>query len=735
MPHDNDAQFVYQDQSGIASEIFRDGCRFVALNRELIKVAGGHVFSAIAFSPQDSRLFQTYKGERVNLTVVSGYEKNWNPMISVLSGHEEEVNFVTFSADSTKVASASKDKTVRLWDGKSGGDIAVLRGHSKMVNSVTFSQDGMRLASASYDKTVRLWDCQTGGEIAVLRGHWDSVNSVVFSPDGTILASASYDKTVRLWDGGMGAEIAVLGGHTDLVGIVTFSLNGSHLASASEDGTVRLWDGQRGTEITVFEGHEKRVNSVVFSANGTRLASASDDGTVRLWDTKTVAKITVLRGHSGEVSSVVFAPDGTRLASASYDKTVRLWDVKKGATIAVLEGHSGLVNLVMFSPRGTRLASASHDHTVRLWDGRTGAEVAVLRGHSNQVKSVAFSLDGTRLASSSSDRTVKMWNGETNAESGSEQILFPRSHFRDYFEISAVSPDGTRRVSSGYEGVQLEDCKTGVKIADLGRAVHSVVFSPDSTKLACLMDQEYEQRSNHLRIRDELPVRIYDAKTGAQIRPLSGYRHRGTHFNQVNLVVFSPDGMKVASVFNDTVQLWVVSTGEEIFVCPMSMGLTSIVFSPDGTKLALAFECGTVELWDGHANSKIAGFPASVLAFAMNDSTLTLISADKIYQVNYVTGDTLSIPVGMFIETIAEGVRVPDGSNLWIFRADRKHPTLSGLLVVTVDSNGVCHFFPLCWFPPSFTLARFTIISLSRIAVMSKDEHFLLLEIDFSSLV
>ncbi len=223
--------------AGITREILHDGCRFIALNIELVKAAAGHVFSAFAFVPQDTRLFQTYRGmEGLNFGVVSGYERKWNPTISVMKGHEKDVNSVTFSGDDTRLASASDDRTVRLWDSQTGGEIAVLRGHSSGVKSVVFSPDGTTLASGSDDGTVRLWDGQTGAEIAVLRGHSGGVKSVVFSPDRTRLASASDDGTARLWDVQTGSEIAVLRGYLDTVNSVVFS------ADAVYDWAMRTWE-------------------------------------------------------------------------------------------------------------------------------------------------------------------------------------------------------------------------------------------------------------------------------------------------------------------------------------------------------------------------------------------------------------------------------------------------------------------------------------------------------------
>src|SRR5204862_29931 len=107
--------------------------------------------------------------------------------------------------------------------------------HTHWVLCVAYSPNGKRLASASQDGTVKVWDVETRRELRTYTGHTEMVRAVAFSPDGKLIASAGGDKDIRLWEADTGKDIRPLKGHTEFVTGIAFSPDGTHLASGGAD--------------------------------------------------------------------------------------------------------------------------------------------------------------------------------------------------------------------------------------------------------------------------------------------------------------------------------------------------------------------------------------------------------------------------------------------------------------------------------------------------------------------
>jgi WD40 repeat protein len=290
------------------------------------------------------------------------------------------------------------------------------KGHSSWITAVAFNANGSELASASWDRSVKMWDLPSGEEVNTVTRKMKEVQTLAFSPDGRWLATENSSNVVTIWDAKSGREVLSLPGNKPLgllgkswVYSIAFSPNGRWLASGLDEKTIRIWDVETGLPVRDLAADRRSVIYVAFSADGRFLASGADDKTINIWDLTSGKVIHTLSGHTKNVYAVAFSPNGRWIASVSADKTVRLWDAVSGDQVHALTGHGSSVTSAAFSPDSRWLVSGSWDKTVKIWDVEKGQLVETLTGNTNPVYSVAFDSHGKWLASGSQDGTIRLW--------------------------------------------------------------------------------------------------------------------------------------------------------------------------------------------------------------------------------------------------------------------------------------------------------------------------------------
>jgi len=452
-----------------------------------------------------------------------------------------------------------------------------LKDEKNQVLVLAFSADGTRLASGSTDKTVRLWDINDHDKWITLQKHTDWINVLAFSPDGKMLASGGTDKTVQLWDTSTGEPLATFTGHINGITALAFSPDSTTLVSGSADGIIRFWDTENGDPLSDrITGHTQWVRAATFFKESSTLASVAFNGEITFWDVKTPQKPTVhTEGHREWLSTLAFSPDGTKLASVGANKTllfgaplnfpsfersdhlVRLTDVSTGRELATLEFTRGFQQLI-FSPNGRTVAFGSWGE-IHLWNTDTGDELNIPLidwtrvdweadiNNIPYITALAFSLDGTTLVSGSDQGKIQTWNATT----GEALVVIARpTEHENLQRIAALnfSPDGTLLAAGSHGHIHLWEVDTGNTLLSVNTEHKrgNVTFQSDPEPL--VFSQDGTILVNGLA---NGAIQLWDVTTGDALDVLDG------HTQKVETLVFSPDGQMLVSTGEDgTILLW-----------------------------------------------------------------------------------------------------------------------------------------------------------------------------------
>ncbi|KAG0698231.1 WD40-repeat-containing domain protein [Suillus ampliporus] len=367
--------------------------------------------------------------------------------------HTYAIRAVAVFPDRRRMVTASFDKTLRLWDLRTGVVLRKMEGHRSEVLALAVSRDGQLIASGDNNGEVIAWHGETGEPLTAqpIQAHSSWINSLDLSPDGTALAIGTSERTMKLWSTTTWEMQGDAISCSASVRCVRYSPSGELLAVAT-DLHIEIYNPSTRECVAKFKDRGCCNMSLAWTPNGTRLLSTGDigDPTIREWDTSTWQQAgDAWRGHDTTVFAIAIHPAGILVASASYDHCIRLWRLSDQRTIAIFR-HSSSVRCVTFSMDGKHILSGGEDKKISEWAIPEGAlqEGSEILAMNTTVRNVCIAGDlSTAEGLLTQDISIDANNYTLYA---SRSFVMARKHHWDHALQDAITSVRIRPSSTGY---------------------------------------------------------------------------------------------------------------------------------------------------------------------------------------------------------------------------------------------------------------------------------------------
>lgn len=327
--------------------------------------------SGITASAQDAAMFRTEE-TRYSHTETEVQRDDRRVRRAVDHPHRGVVRGVAFDAVGGRLASASKDSSIRIWDPATGTEVRRLEGHRDWVNAVAMSEiDGQPKAlTGSSDNTARLWDLNSGKTLQVFQGHTDWLRAVAFGvlDRERVGITAAYDGTVRIWNILTGAPKRTIASTKPLTCLATSQRDGAlKIVAGGTDGLTHAWDAESGELITTFIGHLGTVWAVEMSClDGEDVVfTGGQSCCVQMWRADDGNCVRTFTGFRAAVTALALGTwqDRPILLAGSDDCTVLAWDLHNGRLIAEIAFPSK-IGCISMTAEGLIAVGFGHDVAV-----------------------------------------------------------------------------------------------------------------------------------------------------------------------------------------------------------------------------------------------------------------------------------------------------------------------------------------------------------------------------------
>lgn len=501
----------------------------------------------------------------------------------------------------------------------SQGEVATIiqKGHSESAKAVAISHNGELLATASRDKTVKLWNVNSGHEIRTFRGHEHTANSLSFSSNGEFLASGSADNTAVVWDVKSGDLLWRSPKTSRYTTSVAFHPTKNWLVVAGHDSPLKVWDWKKNEVVAELKcnpdiGSGYGINAS-FSSDGRWLAIGEDNRTARVIEVATWEEKYSFKPEEGWCggcgTQVAFSPNNKFLARASDRGDFNIYDLQTGKVTYVLMQLDDDATALQFSNDGSQLMMTSED-SVFVFDAHSGKQLIAFKPGLKQINHATFTLDNN-LVLADDNGVCSNWNVQTNSLiqnysgtlnerdfGGLDHDLsnYWKRHIAKHLKYKneqlLINDAYLLRGKMGQNGMLW-----GVK---QGKPSYELV---GHEKAVICFDKSSDENELITGGGDGLVIR-WNADNGKAIQRYEG--HRDPVFD----VSFSNDGKKMASCgWGGNVIVWDVATGEKLSKIYFDqVAAYNLTFTENDEYLILGLLDKTLQLWDIDSQTKVKDF-------------------------------------------------------------------------------------------------------------------------------